>query len=925
MKHVVSRVVAALMVTSALVTPLAAVAATDFVARATDDFNKNDTKGALIELSNALQANRDDAKARLLRGIILTQYGDYSLAEQDLRAAAAQLPPSDWYEALLTCLLGSQKYPDIKDLVAKTAPADAHLKAVGTSFLGDVALANKDNAGAVANYKAALDLDPAFVNAIVGQVRVAMARNQLDQADALLKKAVSLQPKNPEVLLASIDLAAAHHDTQASGAAIDALIAERPHNPYYQMILAGYQVANGKDADAAATLDKVDAVLKNSPGSTHLRAVLALHKGDAATADALETKVLAVNPSYQEAVYIDGLAKYALGQYSEAEKMLDGVKGGGIDPDLAAFTRGQALMQLGRPADSYAVLAPLAPKMGTQFNYLALAGAAARESGNLAVAKDYFTKALAQKPDATDVMVDLGGTLIDGGETAKGLDLIRQAHAKAPQDERITGALFAASLQAKDFDGAQKIAQETLTASPTKPTGLVMQGMVAFSSGHVEDAAASFQKALDLQPDDEDAALNLGNADLSLKKLDAAAAVADDAFKRHPQSMAIMDLGARVAETAGDATAQQTWLERAIAVDPKQIYARSRLIHLLIDTHQGDKAVTVALEGLQALPNNPETLLNLGQAYVATGQFDKAEHPLTDLMAQSPGPLVYSLMVSTYIGLKDKPNLITTLQAWIKAKPDDLGPQLELGTVYLDDKARWPDAAALVGTLEKAHPDDPRVIELAVRQETVTKGPAAGLALLKSKADSANPPSRPLTFLLANAYSDQGQRPAAIDTMKTWVSNNPHDLLAALRLAEFYMLDKQFPSAVAILNPLVEAAPKNGIVQNDLAWSLLNSGDLAGAQAHATAARMLNPNDPNVLDTAGEIAKASGDTKGALTLLQQAVKTRNPSPTIRYHLAEVLALDGQKAAAHDALKALLADSTSFPEAAAAKTLFDQTE
>jgi uncharacterized protein (TIGR03790 family) len=127
-----------------------------------------------------------------------------------------------------------------------------------------------------------------------------------------------------------------------------------------------------------------------------------------------------------------------------------------------------------------------------------------------------------------------------------------------------------------------------------------------------------------------------------------------------------------------------------------------------------------------------------------------------------------------------------------------------------------------------------------------------------------------------------------------------------LLLAAMYEQSGEFDKAIARYRRLLELAPNNPIVLNNLAYALaVRKNMVQEALLLAQKAYDLAKNNASVTDTLAWIVHLSGDDARAAVLLEEAVKSGTQNADVHLHLAIVKAALGQKEAAAAALKKAL--------------------
>jgi putative PEP-CTERM system TPR-repeat lipoprotein len=169
------------------------------IAAAKQYLQKNDTKSAVIEIKNALQANPDSGEARFLLGSTLLKEGNPVAAEVELRKAqAANYPDAQVVPELARAMLmlgQAKKVVDEFGPARLGAPAaDARLQTLLAAAYG--ALGKADQAqDALA---AALAADPTNAEALLVSARQKAAARDIDGATAVVDGVVAREPGNAD-------------------------------------------------------------------------------------------------------------------------------------------------------------------------------------------------------------------------------------------------------------------------------------------------------------------------------------------------------------------------------------------------------------------------------------------------------------------------------------------------------------------------------------------------------------------------------------------------------------------------------------------------------------------------------------------------------------------------------------------------------
>lgn len=114
-------------------------------------------------------------------------------------------------------------------------------------------------------------------------------------------------------------------------------------------------------------------------------------------------------------------------------------------------------------------------------------------------------------------------------------------------------------------------------------------------------------------------------------------------------------------------------------------------------------------------------------------------------------------------------------------------------------------------------------------------------------------------------------RDGAIKFLEKHLATYPNHLSLKLVLADIY-LSTDIDKAEMEYKSIVEKGGKSSLIFNNLAWVLMSKDELSEAEVYIEKAIELTPNDANVLETAGDIMAAQGNTEEAVGLYYRALQ-----------------------------------------------------
>jgi putative PEP-CTERM system TPR-repeat lipoprotein len=280
---------------------------------------------------------------------------------------------------------------------------------------------------------------------------------------------------------------------------------------------------------------------------------------------------------------------------------------------------------------------------------------------------------------------------------------------------------------------------------------------------------------------------------------------------------------------------------------------------------------------------------------------------LAQLRPDSPLPLMR--MAGVHVTAQNDAAARESLRAALALKPDMLEAQSVM--IALDVKSgKIAEALAVARQIQKQRPDQAvgYVLEAKVHAENKAWGDAA----TAYRAGLKRSETSDIAIYLHATLESGGRVQEADNFAAKWSKDHPKDLAFRVHLAESALGKKDYPSAARQYKALLEIAPNNVMLLNNVAWA---SGQMKDPKAleYAEKASKLAPNDPAVLDTLGMLLVEKGENARAVEALQKATQIAPNVPTIRLNLARVLIKSGQKDAAKKELNALVKLGNKFPD------------
>ncbi len=398
-----------------------------------------------------------------------------------------------------------------------------------------------------------------------------------------------------------------------------------------------------------------------------------------------------------------------------------------------------------------------------------------------------------------------------------------------------------------------------LASRAAAPPDVLKRGRALFNRGLYIDAAKEFRKAVDADPKDVTARVDLGLAYYEAGKLGVALDTFDKVIKLAPNDRRGYNYIGLIYASMGLYDEAAGAFTRLTELDPKNADAYSNLGSAYYRKGDTVKSIEVFKKALSINPYSPIALRNLGVAYSAEGKWPEAIDALADARTVDAQYRHVEPALRDILG-----RALPYLESWARNYPDD--PMAHYYLAY---------AAAFKG-MSFTEADWRRAFE------EIDK--AAGLA----------PKSAKVCVARALMFAIQGSYPQAIISSKECVRLDPNDWEAWKGLAESELamgnaddglnaIDKAAaisPDIISVQENLgvawsekvddkkalehflmaVNLGARSGLLEYDISVTYHNLKNFDMAWKHARRAQMLGYRDADkLIRSLGEISKEPED------------------------------------------------------------------
>ena len=676
-----------------------------------------------------------------------------------------------------------------------------------------------------------------------------------------IRKAMQMAPADPggPVMLARI-----YNDLGQSRQAIDLLKTVKSDSPDYVMTLARAYVDLGKYRSARDFLKAHAGALDQRP------VVLHQLRGDLALAD---------------------------GKFEEATKEYQAILSSDAGDRKALLGVARVAAAQGHLHKATATLQKILEKHPNDARALLYLSVIRTRNGDLPGAEELLTKAASATaggdlltPLRYSILVALRDNLTKQGKTSDAL-VYSQLIAEATQnskdiDDKVHAAVDAAA--DSNFERARKLLTQVQSQVPDSERAGTMLGVVDYLQGDNKAAVKQFEKFVDPEVASPQALQMFAMAELKLNH-------PEQIIKRLQKDIDDKKDGRVVAlygialVSAGETEKGETYLEKAIKLNPKNPRLRLPLVRLLNDAGKHDQALAQLRAAFKAKPTDPLVDSGLVQQLMRMGKKADADTVVADLRKSYPDSVPSQLVVADYYASIGKAGTATEVLeglSGLNQSPEALGllATLELRT------GQYHQAAQRFRQIIKLNPKIPRAYKGLITAFELEKKPEQGVAAVKDYANSGE--SDVPLLVLSEYYGRKGKYEEAFATL---AKVKDPKAVAAIELKHQLTLGKareelaagKFDASRKTILAGLSESPENPRLLGALVNVELAAGKTDEATKVLARLRKAEPDAPLVSVLAGDI-EMKQNKPGSAKSDYEAAWQKAPSDIVALKLYTVL-------------------------------------
>jgi tetratricopeptide (TPR) repeat protein len=582
--------------------------------------------------------------------------------------------------------------------------------------------------------------------------------------------------------------------------------------------------------------------------------------------------------------------------------------------DLARSDTGKATSELER-------LVKLYPQASRIHYQLALAYVVDNQPNK---ALNQSHEALDLDPHLIEAAFLLAQLELKTGDTDSAVDLLKQFVANQPYFTQAKLLLAEAYRIQNNFNDALALYQQLEQAFPKNPQFPVLAGATFVQQLNETAARQEFNRALQIEPNNEDALEELAQLDLADHQFAVAQARVQQIIAKNPQQAFPQILLAKIYLAEGQTNQAESALSTASAL-PQGASANLLLAQLYFYSKQDQKALDTLNLALQNNPKDIAALMLAGMIQSDLKNYQTAADAYEKLLALNPQytPALNNLAWLDANNLGDLDKAYELAQSARQLLPTDPSTADTLGWI-LFKKAQYVSALKLFQESADQLTDNAEVqfhvgiAHYMLGDDDAARGAFQRALDLNQEFSERNQCEDCLEILnIDPRTADAGQRAR----LESQIAARPDDPIAFAKLAAIYQRDNNTAKAMALCETALKANPQN-VSADILLAQLCASSDPQRAFELAKAAYQLKPDDMQVCATLGHMAFLNGNDRWAYNLLEQASQNQPDNAQTLFDFANAAFCMGKISDAQTAMQNSLQAGLTAPQSTDAKNFLD---
>lgn len=884
--------------------------------RAQKYFDDGELASSVIELKTFLRDDPNNIRARWLLAEVYFKAENWSYAEKEYgRARLLGIADDSVVPKIAIALLMQQRFSEVLQLDSReiSSPESqaiiAMSRVLANGELGDIGRAN-------AGIEEAMLLAPSSIWAKWMHAKFLLSFGSTAEALQILRDLVVIDPSNGLAwsLLGKAHVLAAQYDLAEKSFSNSIIYRQFKVQGFFDRGVVRVYLGNleGAMEDALALIK----LAPNWSSSSYLMSLVKFNERHYVEAAELAEQAYSKDPRNPSVVLLLASSQFKANNINRALEMAERAYSLESESRLTRNLYAMVLLRVGKAETAESILRPFVDMHPEYLTENKLLAASFILGGKIDEAAAILTNIARKQQGSADAQVAAGAALLATGNVNEAVESIRSALSLSSGNKQRVAQLGTEALIEADARGyAVEIAKAYADGASNLSHANRLLGLAYLSDGQLESARVEFLKVIDSNPGDSEARQYLAGLSLKAGEPDAAQRHLEIAIESGAKDYVLFYRLAAIKLLGGKMVEARGLLEKSMSLAPTAAAPRVALAALLLSSNEPESALSI----LMPISRYPEISVQLAiaDAYAALGRFERARVVLEQLSVDGEyAQIVNWKLANVYHGIGDQAGVEMSLKRAV-----DVAPNTRLGRMALIQllvlERNYSDAKARLDTMKDGGLGVLR-LRLAVENGIGNEKAVSNIArkIFDREQNAAN------LIVYAQAASNVGESEVAIGLMRDWIRISPQDLSVTLVLADMLYKSGEAEEARKLLQDVSESHREDPRIWNNLAWYVMNSDPTTAVLYSKKAIGIAGTPSVAMWDTYAEALARTGESKLALSTIDQAVRSDGGSLSMRLRKVEIAILAREYATAEAELKTLLGEELPTKSREKARALMD---
>ena len=422
---------------------------------------------------------------------------------------------------------------------------------------------------------------------------------------------------------------------------------------------------------------------------------------------------------------------------------------------------------------------------------------------------------LAQSGKGTDATtLELVSLEAQMGQAEQALKDLTAAASQKPTDAILADRLVLVLTARARFADALSVADKLGSDPSQRVTSLALRGRVLLGEHKLDDALASYAKAMQVDPKSQVALYGHAYTLELMQRFDEASKDIHAILTLNPRNMAAYLKLAEIAARQNQDGQVRSALTQAIKQVPQDPAPRIALTRYLVARNDRTAALNAVNDLLRVHPNNAEGVGLLGGIQIAMGKKADAVATFRRLVMLAPrAPASQILLGNALFASGDRGGSNSALKNAVNLAPASAEVRIAQINLLFAEK----DINGAIASAQAYQNVNPGTQGDILLGDTLARAGRRDQAIAVYKKSFAANPSSTTLLRIARISIAGGDSKSAAEALAGWVSKNPDDNLVRLAYATLLMQQGNNADAIREFREVLKKDPNN-VVSSEQLW-----------------------------------------------------------------------------------------------------------